>query len=303
VKAGTITVRGGVVKRETVVRIAPLAYNPPMHLDAALDRLAADPSAPLDVAELALHLARDEYPDLNVADQLARLAALAGQVRPHLCGDLERRVAGLSQFLFDDHRFRGNVQDYYDPDNSYLNRVLDRRLGLPITLSVVTTAVAARAGLTVHGIGLPGHFVVKAVDGAQEVIFDPFHGGQVLSPCDCELLVQQVTGKPFAVTRVVLQALPLGQLARRLLTNLKTVYLRQGDFIRAIRTIGRLRQLAAPDDANERRDLGICLVHAGQPGRAIDLLTEYLEVTPHGPDADKVGRVLKQAKGEVARWN
>src|SRR5580698_7250480 len=137
-----------------------------MDLDAALDQLAADPSAPLDVAELALHLARDEYPDLDIADYLNRLADLADQARPHLRGDLERRVAGLSQFLFDDLRFRGNVQDYYDPDNSYLNRVLDRRLGLPITLSVVTMAVAVRAGLTVHGVGLPGHFVAKAVDGA-----------------------------------------------------------------------------------------------------------------------------------------
>lgn len=273
-----------------------------MDLDAALDSLAADPSAPLDVAELSLHLARDEFPDLDVADYLNRLANLAQQARSHMSGDLERRVAGLSQFLFDDLRFRGNVQDYYEADNSYLNRVLDRRLGLPITLSVVTMAVATRAGLTVHGIGLPGHFVAKAVDGGREVIFDPFHGGQILSPCDCEQLVQQVTGQAFAATGDVLQALPLGLLARRMLTNLKTVYLRKGDFIRAVGTIGRLRQLA-PDDATERRDLGICLVHAGQPGRAIDVLTEYLEVTPHGPDADKVGRVLKQAKGEVARWN
>jgi regulator of sirC expression with transglutaminase-like and TPR domain len=273
-----------------------------MDLDAALDRLAADPSASEDVAEIALLLARDEYADLDVPADLARLADLACQARPHLTGDLERRVAALSRFLFDELRFRGNVQDYYDPDNSYLNRVLDRRLGLPITLSVVTMAVATRAGLRVHGVGLPGHFVVMAVDDGQEVIFDPFHGGQPLSPCDCEQLVQQVTGQPFAATRDTLLPLPLGLLARRLLANLKTVYIRQGDFIRAIRTIGRIRQLA-PDDVTERRDLGICFIHAGQPGRAIDLLSDYLEVTPHGPDAAKVEHVLKQAKVEVARWN
>ena len=182
------------------MRTTRLAYNPFMDLDAALGQLAADPSAPLDVAELALHLARDEYPDLDVADYLGRLADLAHQARAHMGGDLERRVAGLSHFLFDDLRFRGNVQDYYEPDNSYLHSVMDRRLGLPITLSVVTMAVAARAGLTVHGVGLPGHFVVKAVDGAREVIFDPFHGGQILSPCDCEQLVRQVTGQPFGVS-------------------------------------------------------------------------------------------------------
>ena len=270
-----------------------------MELDAALDRLATDPSAPVDVAELGLYLARDEFPDLDAPAYLARLDDLASQARPHLAGDLEHRVTGLSHFLFDELRFRGNVRNYYDPANSYLNRVLDRRMGLPITLSVVTMAVAGRAGLTVHGIGLPGHFVVKAVEGGQEVIFDPFHGGQILSPCDCELLIQQVTGQPFAVTGEVLESLPLGLLVRRMLTNLKSVYLKQKDFARAARTIGRICQLA-PDDATERRDHGVCLLHAGQPGRAIDLLNGYLEAEPHGPDAKKVEGLLKRARAEVA---
>jgi regulator of sirC expression with transglutaminase-like and TPR domain len=273
-----------------------------MELDAALDRLATEPAAPLDVAELALQLAQDEFPDLDVAAYGAKFDDLAVQASPHLAGDLEQRVGGLSHFLFDDLRFRGNVQNYYDPANSYLNRVLDRRLGLPITLSVVTMAVGGRAGLTVQGIGLPGHFVVKATDGPHEVIFDPFHGGQVLSPCDCELLVQQVTGQPFAATREALEPIPPGLLVRRMLTNLKSVYLKQKDFARAARTVGRIRQLA-PDDPIERRDHGICLLHAGQPGRAIDLLTGYLAVAPHSPDAKKVNGLLKRAKVEVARWN
>jgi regulator of sirC expression with transglutaminase-like and TPR domain len=273
-----------------------------MDLDAALDRLALDHSATPDVAELALLLARDEFPDLDVPAYLARVDDLAAQVRPHLTGDLEKRVVALSHFLFDELRFRGNVQNYYDPANSYLNRVLDRRMGLPITLSVVTIAVAGRAGLTVHGIGLPGHFVVKAVDGPQEVIFDPFHGGQVLSPCDCELLVQQVTGQPFAMTRAALEAIPLGLLVRRMLTNLKSVYLKQKDFTRAARTVGRIRQVA-PDDATEQRDHGVCLLHAGQPGRAIDLLAGYLAAAPTCPDAAKIEGLVKRARAEVARWN
>ena len=87
-----------------------------------------------------------------------------------------------------------------------------------------------------------------------------------------------------------------------MLTNLKSAYLKKSDFHQAARTIGRIRQLA-PNDVTERRDLGVCLLRAGQPGRAIDLLTEYLEATPDGPDADKVGQLLKQARFEVARWN
>src|SRR5436305_12883835 len=115
-----------------------------MDLDAALDRLATDPSAPLDVAELALRLAEDESPGLDVPAYLARLDDLAAQARPHLAGDLERRVGGLSHFLFDELCFRGNVQNYYDPANSYLNHVLDRRLGPPVTPPVVAMAAGGR---------------------------------------------------------------------------------------------------------------------------------------------------------------
>jgi regulator of sirC expression with transglutaminase-like and TPR domain len=273
-----------------------------MDLDAALARLSGDPDAPLDAAELALLVARDEYPDLDVGVRFVQLDDLARQARPHLRGDLEARVAGLSRFLFDELRFRGNVQHYYDPDNSFLNRVLDRRLGIPITLSVVTMAVGARAGLEVQGVGLPGHFIVKAVDGGEEVLFDPFHGGQVLSPCDCELLVQQVTGRPFAVTADDLRPIPPGLLVRRMLTNLKGVYLRHGDFVRAARTIGRLCQLV-PDDPNEPRDLGVCLLQTGHPGRAIDLLAGYLAAGPAGPDAEQVEQLLRRARAELARWN
>src|SRR5262249_19231647 len=119
---------------------------------------------------------------------------------------------------------------------------------------------------------------------------------------DCEQLVQQVTGQPFAATREVLQAIPLGVLVRRMLTNLKGVYLKQKDFHRAARTIGRIRQLA-PSDAAERRGHGVCLLNSGQPGRAIDELSGYLEVKPQPPDAGKVEDLLKRARSEVSRWN
>src|SRR5947199_10304866 len=108
-----------------------------MDLAAALDLLADDPTAPLDVAELALALAGDEYPGLDAEHYLKLLDGLAGAVRPRLCGELPERVAALGRFLFEEQGFRGNVPDYYDPRNSYLNEVLDRRVGIPISLSVV----------------------------------------------------------------------------------------------------------------------------------------------------------------------
>jgi regulator of sirC expression with transglutaminase-like and TPR domain len=273
-----------------------------MDLDATLAALAADPHRPVDLAAVALHLARDEYPDLDVPAYLARLAALADDLRPRLGGSLARRAVELTHFLFREQAFAGNADGYYDPRNSYLNDVLDRKLGIPITLSVVAAAVGGRSGLTVAGVGLPGHFIAKVVDGDEEVWFDPFNGGQFLDPAGCEELVTAVTGQPFTLTPDATAATPPGLIVVRMLNNLKAVYLKDGDFARAARVMERLVQLD-PDDPVQRRDLGVSLVHAGRPGRAIDHLRLYLDRTPAAADAATVRDFLNDAVRSVAKWN
>lgn len=273
-----------------------------MDLDATLRRLAADPTHPVDLAELALRLAADEYPGLDVPAYLARLDGYAAAVAPRLTGSLADRVAALTGFLFGEQGFRGNAAEYYDPRNSYLNDVLDRKLGLPITLSVLAVAVGARCGLAVSGVGLPGHFVAKAADATGEVVFDPFHGGRVLDRAGCARLVAGATGQPVEAADIDLEPTPPGLIAVRLLSNLKAVYLQHPDFSRAARVMGRLVQLV-PGDPRQRRDLGVALVHAGQPGRAIDHLRAYLDAAPAAEDAAVVGEFLQAARQEVARWN
>jgi len=273
-----------------------------MNLETALTLLADNPAAPLDLAELCLLLARDEYPSLDVEAHLSELAGMAHEARSHLRGSFRKRIGGLCRYLFHDLGFHGNTQDYYDPRNSYLNDVLDRRMGLPIALSVVAMVVGQRAGLKVVGVGLPGHFVVKGVEDGQEVLFDPFHGGRPLTTEQCEQLVEQVTGVEFSATPAALQAVPLGSIVLRMLTNLKGVYLRQNDFGRAVRVIERLC-LLSPADPLQRRDLGASLLHAGQPGKAIDPLQAYLEMEANAEDADAVKKLLAQARGAVAKWN
>ena len=159
-----------------------------------------------------------------------RLDGMAHEARAYLRGPLEAQVAGLCRYLFHEMGFRGNEQDYYDPANSYLHLVLDRRKGNPISLSAVAMAVGARAGLELQGVGLPGHFVVKAVGAESELIFDPFHGGRRLHSSDCELLVQQVTGKPFEATPATLTGIPLALMVQRMLVNLKGIYLGRNEF-------------------------------------------------------------------------
>jgi regulator of sirC expression with transglutaminase-like and TPR domain len=273
-----------------------------MDVDATLAQLVRDPGHPCDLAELALHLARDEYPHIDVEAYLGELSGMAHEARTYVRGDLAARVHGLCRYLFHEMGFRGNRDNYYDARNSYLNQVLDRRTGIPITLSVVAGAVGRRAGLDVVGVGLPGHFVAKAVADGQEIIFDPFHGGRVLTPGDCEILVEQVTGVAFHATADTVRALPPALVVQRMLTNLKVAYLRDGDFPRAVRVLERLRQLK-PNDPHERRDLGVSLLHAGQPGKAIDHLSAYLEAQPEGGDAEPVKQLLARARREVAGWN
>jgi regulator of sirC expression with transglutaminase-like and TPR domain len=221
-------------------RAAKPVYNKNMDLDTALAQLCQNPCVPFDLAEVALEIARDEFPSLDVEAYLSELDAMAHEARSYLRGDLGARVTGLCRYLCHEMGFRGNKQDYYDPRNSYLNLVLDCRLGIPITLSAVAMAVGSRAGLNIEGVGLPGHFVVKAVEDGQEVLFDPFHGGRRLTACDCELLVQQVTGRPFEATPATLSSVPLGFIVQRMLHNLKAIYLHGDDFIRAARVLERL---------------------------------------------------------------
>jgi regulator of sirC expression with transglutaminase-like and TPR domain len=274
-----------------------------MNLDRTLRELAADPFAPVDLAELNLHLAADEYPDLDVPVYLGRLESLADDLRPRLSGDLEDRTAAFAEFLFDECGFAGNADHYYDPRNSYLNEVLDRRLGLPIALSTLAIGVGERCGLTVLGVGLPGHFIAKAVNGCgDEVLFDPFHGGQLLDYDGVEQLVAAVTGQPFDAHEESLAATPPGLVAQRMLNNLKATLLKSGEFARAARVIHRLTQLV-PTDPTQRRDLGVSLVRAGQCGQAMQHLQAYLDMVPTADDAAAARQFLREARKQVAKWN
>src|SRR5262249_17194900 len=271
-------------------------------LDSLLQRLAEDPAADVDLAEVALLLAADEYPDLDVAEYLARLDDMAERLRPELANDLVVNLAALSHVLYREEGFAGNAADYYDPRNSYLNDVLDRKLGIPITLSVLAIAVGRRVGLNIVGVGLPGHFLAKGIRGSMEFLFDPFHGGRLLAPEECERLIEKVTGRPFALTPEMLEASPPGTIVLRMLTNLRGIYGQREEFPRPIRVLKRQRQLA-PGDPSLRRDLGVTLVRAGKHGPAIDHLKAYLDSAPYAEDAEEVRQALGQALAEVARWN
>ena len=164
-------------------------------------------------------------------------------------------------------------------------------------------AVGPRAGLPVVGVALPSHFIAKTIGKhGDEILFDPFNGGQFLDSEACEALIGAITGKPFEATPAALDATPTGAIVLRMLNNLKTAYLADRSHLRAARVAFRLCQLL-PNDPPQRRDLGLLLMQAERPGTAVDHLKHYLATAPDADDYKDVQKVLAKALAEVAKWN
>jgi regulator of sirC expression with transglutaminase-like and TPR domain len=212
----------------------------------------------------------------------------------------ERQLATLNQLLFGEEGFRGNAARYYDPRNSYLNEVLDRRLGIPITLSLVVIEVGRRAGLPLSGVGFPAHFLV-AYESEPRVLLDPFNCGRLLSGADCQELLLQAFGSSVRLEpRYLLASSPRDILAR-LIGNLKLAYQRSGDLPRALRASEQL-SVVRPS-ASELRDRGLIRFRLADFEGASADLGRYLEFEPAAPDAATIRRQLALIRALRERRN
>jgi regulator of sirC expression with transglutaminase-like and TPR domain len=272
--------------------------------DPAFAALVAREDFALDVA--CLEIARDEYPDLDPAACLAQLDATAAVIRGRLAADAfpEQRVAALNHRLFVEEGFRGNADAYYDPRNSYLNDVLARRTGIPITLSIVYMEVGRRIGLALHGVSFPGHFLVKLRVSRGELLLDPFAGGVPRAPTELRERLRALAGPAAAEADLTpyLAATPPRQILARALRNLKTIYLKAGDTDRALAVMNRMIAVV-PDAPEELRDRGTLYADMGAFRAALDDLQAYLHRRPDAPDGGEVrARVVDLAAGR-ARLN
>lgn len=266
--------------------------------------LVARPEIPL--AEAALAVAAEEYPGLDVARYVQSLDALGGRVAARLPDARSPLavLAAMKRVLFGEERFRGNEADYYDPRNSFLNEVLDRKLGIPITLSILYIEVAGRNGLGLHGVGFPGHFLVKlpAAGGLPGDLFiDPFNGGDVLGADECTARFRPALhGREFDPK--FLEAVAPPQILARMLHNLKKIYVGKGDDVRALWVIDRLLILS-PGNLEERRDRGLLSARLGGLKAAAEDLQAYLDGSAQAPDAAEVRSLLDDIKGRTAYLN
>ena len=252
------------------------------------DATAARPDAEIDVARAALSLAKSEYPDLNIERELFTFQRMAGDISSRLLDDDDPLYCmnTLSEYLFDHLGFSGNEEDYYDPRNSYLNQVLARRKGIPITLAVVYMELGRRLKIPLVGIGMPGHFLVRHVD-EEKLFVDPFHGGIMLSEDECrERLRERVMGA-LHWDPSLLRPVSNQEILARIIRNLKTIFMHRGDYVRAL-DVAQFSVSLDPHSPLNRRDRGIAHYQLGHSAEALDDLRFYLALAPDGPE---VGRV------------
>ncbi|MDP3375527.1 MAG: tetratricopeptide repeat protein [Hydrogenophaga sp.] len=270
----------------------------PLGYFAALVR--DDESLPL--MEAAASIAQDEYPDLDVQQVLGDVDQLLARARRR-CGDVTdplQRLRVLNQFFFRDMGFGGNVNNYYDPDNSYLNVVLRTRRGIPITLAVLWLELAQGLGLKARGVNFPGHFMVKVNLPDGQAVIDPFTG-QSLSREDLSERLEPYKRRNGLVddfdvpVGLYLQAATPRDILARMLRNLKEVHRTQEDWLRLIAVLDRLLILL-PDAWTEYRDRGLAWAEMGDNRLAVADLDTYMAQTDDALDRDAIGQRLQELR-------
>ncbi len=253
------------------------------------------------LARGALEIARLEYPDLDPDAYLRRLDDYAERVRAGAGTGLTDQVLALNRVLFREEGYAGNLEEYYDPRNSFLNEVMDRRLGLPITLSIVYLEVGRRVGLPVEGVSFPGHFLVKLPVQGGALVLDPFDAGRSLDEEDLqEQLVQVYGDDPAPPVAGFLNAASPREILVRLLRNLKGVYLQRNQLEKVLEVMNCVLAIA-PELAPEVRDRGRLLERLECLRPALEDYHRYLELVPDAADSDQVRSDLIRIQQDAQR--
>ena len=265
--------------------------------------LVSGSEAALNLAEAALLIAQEEQPELDVAAYLGRLDALAERVRSRLpeAPSFADTIQALNTVLFEEEGLSGNQTDYHDPRNSFLNEVLDRKLGIPITLSLVYIEVGNRLGVPLVGVGFPGHFVVKYAGPDGETVLDPFQAGSRVSQVQMEDKLRSMYGpnNPFASQLPkLLAAVGKKDMLLRMLRNLKQIYTQKEDFERALSVAERIL-LVVPDHPVEVRDRGAIHHRMGHQQLAVRDFQRYLQLAPKADDAKAVRAVMVRTMAQL----
>jgi regulator of sirC expression with transglutaminase-like and TPR domain len=277
----------------------------PAHFDESpeFQRLLEGDEHP-SLIQIALEIARDAYPQLDSKPYLATVDQLVERVRARSDRHAGPRkiLAQINWALFVEDGYRGNRENYFDPRNSYMNEVIDRKQGIPISLSMLYWTLAERLGVSLAGVNLPAHFMLRHDEPGKPLFIDPFHEGEFLDRQGCERRISELTNRQAELTEDQLAPCSVRIVVARVLRNLKAIYLGTHDYLSALPVQRRLAAVAAADPV-EQRDLGMICIQVDRPGEAIDPLQAYLDALPGADDAKTVTSLLQAARRQIAQWN
>ena len=257
----------------------------------------------IDLATGALLIAKDAYADLDVKAYLQQLDQMAEELQSQIGeeADTSEQISHLNRYLFEAQGFAGSSQEnYYDARNSYLNHVLERKIGIPITLSVVYIEIGKRIGLPLVGVGFPGHFIVK--HRYLETVIDPFEKGQILSDEDLSERLTQIFRESVPMHPHFLQTVTNKEILARMLRNLRQIYFRQEEYEKAARAAERITWLA-PQSAQDYRDLGYLYYQVNAYAKSLDSFNTYLRLSDDPPDREEIHRNIRVLTQQIARLN
>lgn len=277
--------------------------SPSVARERLLSALAADPPR-LDLAALAI--ATLNRPELDTSAYLHTLDALAARVQLEMerhtgHGEVLAGLTALRHVLADIEGFSGNEEDYQAPENSFLDQVLERKVGLPITLSVVYLEVARRAGIPLYGVPFPGHFLVACSAGDHKLVVDPFHGGEILTEEGCKELLERVAPQ-LRFNPTMLSPAPVELITYRMLSNLRRVYLERDESERGLAVVDLLLMLA-PNHPGELRTRASLLANLGAYRAALKDVERCLELSPEAPDRDRLELTARELRERAELLN
>jgi regulator of sirC expression with transglutaminase-like and TPR domain len=267
-------------------------------------RAVGRPEPALDLARTALLVAAESDARVDVDSQIHTLESWAAELSARLepgWNNLQK-LARLRSFVFEDLGFRGDSQDYFSPSNSLLNQVMERRLGVPLTLSIIFMELGWRVGIPFEGVGFPGHFLVRLPGEPRDLVLDPFNHGRTMHEEDCRRLLDEVTGGRLEFDGRLLASVTKRDIITRLLRNLKGAYLRANQDEGALAAVERLL-LIHPEDMDEVRDRGLLLFRLQRFSPALDGLNAYLAARPDAPDRDNIAQHVISLKQLLASLN
>ncbi len=251
------------------------------------------PDAQIDLARAALLVAAENDPSLDVDAEMARLEEWAGELNRRIDPSWNnlQRLARLRTFMYEDLGFKGDVRGYYSPANSLLHSVMSRRLGIPLTLSIVFMEIGWRIGVPFEGVGFPGHFLVRLTGEPGDLLLDPYDHGASVHEDDCRRMIQLTTGGTVPYDASMIRSLGKRDMIGRLLFNLKVACLKVGDDVGGLSAVERLL-LLRPNDPPELRDRGLLLYRMDRYRDARSSLEAYLRARPQALDREVIERHL-----------